>query len=59
MKWNNILTTVITILIALVVWEMFVKNIVIRGEYESYLESENYDAVDELSNLHSSHMRVG
>ena len=34
MNWKQILTSVIAVVIALIVWELFVKNLVVHTNYE-------------------------
>ena len=44
MNWKTVLTSVVTIIIALAVWELFAKNIIIKNAYEGYFEEDNFDA---------------
>jgi hypothetical protein len=43
MNWKSVIAGVVTALLALAVWEMFVKNIVIKSAYEGYFEGDNFD----------------
>ncbi len=43
MNTKHVLTTVITVIIALAVWEMFVKNLVIKSSLENYNLEDTLD----------------
>ena len=43
MNWKTVLTSVLTIIIALAVWELVVKNMVIQSGYEGYFEGDSFD----------------
>ena len=43
MNYKSVLVSALSVIIALVIWEMFIKKMVIRNEYEAfdYLPDEN------------------
>lgn len=43
MQWRSVMVGVVTMLIGLIVWELFVKKMVVKNAFESYYDSYDQD----------------